>query len=211
MFIGAEDEGSEIDSRVFCSAAYTQSSGFMMVFLSQVCCRSSDSISVADRGSSECECVCVRAHMWMFGGNRAEFSIHFKKFIYFCMAVVGLCCHTQAFSSCAQWGLLSGYSVRASHLQELLLLQSMRSQARGLLQLRVMGLVALWQVGSSWIGDQTLSPALAGRFLTTEPPRKPCIHSYVCCWLKWHWSVNQVKDFENFLQLLILFLHEIVI
>lgn len=34
MFIGAEDGGSEIDSRVFCSAAYTQSSGFMMVFLS---------------------------------------------------------------------------------------------------------------------------------------------------------------------------------
>lgn len=34
MFIGAEDGGRETDSRVFCSAAYTQRPGFMMVFLS---------------------------------------------------------------------------------------------------------------------------------------------------------------------------------
>lgn len=32
MFVGAEDGGREMDSRIFCS--YTQSPGFRMVFLS---------------------------------------------------------------------------------------------------------------------------------------------------------------------------------
>ena len=49
-------------------------------------------------------CVCVRAgvraRMCMFGGDRAEFYIHLKIFYLF-MAVMGLCCHTQDFSSCA--------------------------------------------------------------------------------------------------------------
>ena len=35
------------------------------------------------------------------------------------------------------------------------------------------GLVALRHVGSSRIRDQTRSPALTGRFFTTEPPGKP--------------------------------------
>jgi len=34
-----------------------------------------------------------------------------------------------------------------------------------------MGLVAPWLVGSSWTRD--VSPALAGKFFTTEPPGKP--------------------------------------
>ena len=34
------------------------------------------------------------------------------------------------------------------------------------------GLTASQHVESSWIRDQTMSPALAGRFFTTEPPRK---------------------------------------
>ena len=50
-----------------------------------MCGRSSDSISVADRGSCECVCVCVcvcvragvHAVVCMFGGDRAEFYIHF--------------------------------------------------------------------------------------------------------------------------------------
>ena len=35
------------------------------------------------------------------------------------------------------------------------------------------GLVALQHVGSSWTRDEPQSPALAGRFFTTEPPGKP--------------------------------------
>ena len=50
---------------------------------------------------SVCVCVCMRAHMYMFGGDRAEFYIHFLKFIYVFMAVRVLRCLTQAFSSCA--------------------------------------------------------------------------------------------------------------
>ena len=34
----------------------------------------------------------------------------------------------------------------------------------------VPGLAAPWHVGSSWIRDQTLSPVVAGRFFTSEPP-----------------------------------------
>ena len=36
-----------------------------------------------------------------------------------------------------------------------------------------MGLVALWQVGSSWIRMESVSPTLAGGFFSTEPLGKP--------------------------------------
>lgn len=51
--LGAEGGGREKSSRVFCSAAYTQSPGLMMVFLSQVC--------VTGVHVHVCVCVCVRA------------------------------------------------------------------------------------------------------------------------------------------------------
>ena len=38
-----------------------------------------------------------------------------------------------------------------------------------------MGLVALRHVGSSGAGLKPVSPALAGGFLTTVPPGKPCL------------------------------------
>ena len=44
-----------------------------------------------------------------------------------------------------------------------------RAQAQ---RLWCMGLVALWQVGSSGPGLEPVSPALAGGFLTTVPPGK---------------------------------------
>ena len=37
-----------------------------------------------------------------------------------------------------------------------------------------MGLVAPWPVGSSGPGIEPVSPALTGRFFTTEPPGMPC-------------------------------------
>ena len=40
------------------------------------------------------------------------------------------------------------------------------------LSLRQAGLAALWHVGSYFPKDQTVSPALGGRFLTTGPPGK---------------------------------------
>ena len=44
-----------------------------------------------------------------------------------------------------------------------------------------MGLAALWHVGSSWTRDCTVSPALAGRFFTTEPPGKTPHCSFDLC------------------------------
>ena len=42
--------------------------------------------------------------------------------------------------------------------------------ARGLQSTSLVGLVALQHVGSSWTQDQTASPALEGRVLSTVPP-----------------------------------------
>ena len=71
------------------------------------------------------------------------------------------------FSCCGAWAL--GYSgFRSCSLwPQWLLLSGSRAQAQWLW---CVGLVALWHVGS---GIEPLSPALAGRFFTTEWPRKP--------------------------------------
>ena len=53
----------------------------------------------------------------------------------------------------------------------------------------VHGLIAPWHVGSSRTRDHPMSPSLAGRFFTTESPRKPLnlffffINSLI--WLWW--------------------------
>ena len=54
------------------------------------------------------------------------------------------------------------------------------------LWLLCLGLVALWPVESSPTRDQTCDSALAGRFLTTGPPRK----SYPCIFLRKKLSVT---------------------
>ena len=40
-----------------------------------------------------------------------------------------------------------------------------------------MGLAASWHVGSTWIRDWPMSPALVSGFFTTEPPGKPDIEN----------------------------------
>ena len=90
---------------------------------------------------------------------------------------------------CGEWGLLSSYGAWASYCRGFsccgplapgqvgfssctMWVQGSRAQAQ-LLQL--MGLVALQHVGISvpWPGIEPVSPALAGRLFTTEPPGRP--------------------------------------
>ena len=75
-----------------------------------------------------------------------------------------LCC-TCAFSRSSEQGLLSLLYMDFS-LQWFLLLQFSDSRAQSQYLWR-MGLVTLKHVGSSWTKDWTMSPALAGRFLST--------------------------------------------
>ena len=107
-----------------------------------------------------------------------------NKFILFILflAVLGLRCCVQAFSSCGKRGLLF---VAVCGLQQLWCMGSVvvwlagsRAQAQ---QLWHMGFVALWHVGSSWTRDRTMSPALAGGFLTTAPTGKSPHHILIIC------------------------------
>ena len=80
-------------------------------------------------------------------------------------------------SSCGERGLPSTCSVRVPHSGGLLWstgsgLMDFSSCSTWILE-RSCGLVALRHAGSSWMRDQTHVRASAGRFLTTEPPRKP--------------------------------------
>ena len=53
------------------------------------------------------------------------------------------------------------------------------SSVHGILQARILVWVAMpSSMGSSWPRDQTMSPALAGGFFTTEPPGKPYFWDY---------------------------------
>ena len=62
-------------------------------------------------------------------------------------------------------------------LRWLLLLWSMGSRVCGLQQLQHTGLAAPWHVGSSQIKEWTISPSLAGKFFTTEPPGKSLLNA----------------------------------
>ena len=68
------------------------------------------------------------------------------------MAVLGLCCCAQVFSSFSEWGLLSSCSVRTSQCGGS---SYYRAKLLGLQELWHMGLVAPQHVESSQIGDQT--------------------------------------------------------
>ena len=68
----------------------------------------------------------------------------------------GFHCSTWA-CSCDSWALEPCRSVAVAH-----------------------GLVALQHVVSPWTRDWTVSPALAGGFLTTGPPEKPLFLSFIC-------------------------------
>ena len=120
----------------------------------------------------------------------AFFFFLFYSFIYLFLAALGLHCCTQAFSSCSEQGLLF-IAVRRLLIEVASLVVEHGLQACGLQQLWHMGsaVVArgLQSAGSEIMAhglscsaacgiflDQglNLSPALAGRFLTTAPPGK---------------------------------------
>ena len=103
-------------------------------------------------------------------GGMIWVNISFKKnFMYLFWTALGPYCRKQAFSGCRNWGLL-----QLRHLASCCDGSSWGAHGGAQAQwLWCTGLVAPWPVGSSWIRDQTLSLALAGRFFTTEPPGKP--------------------------------------
>ena len=88
------------------------------------------------------------------------------------MAVLGLCFCARAFSSCCKWGplfiavrrpLTIAASLVAEHRFQMRRLSNCGSQAH-LLR-------GMWDLPGP--GLEPVSPALAGRFSTTEPPGKP--------------------------------------
>ena len=94
-----------------------------------------------------------------------------------------LCC-APAFSSCGEWvGATLRCGARAPHRGGLSRCRAWASGARASVvvaqgstaqtqQLWPTGLVAPRHVGSSRTRDRTMTPSLAGRFLTTVPPGK---------------------------------------
>ena len=96
--------------------------------------------------------------------------------IYLFMAMLGLCCCVQAFSSCGEWGLLfvAVASVVAEHGLQARGLSSCGSRA---LEHRLSSCGARAQLLHRMSdlpgpGLEPVSPALAGGFLTTAPPAK---------------------------------------
>ena len=91
------------------------------------------------------------------------------------MAALHLRCGTWAFSSCCQWGLFSSCGVWDSLCG---CFSCCRAQALGCVgfsrcsaqaqQLWCTGLIVQSHVGSSWARIKLVSPALAGRFPTTD-------------------------------------------
>ena len=88
------------------------------------------------------------------------------------MAVLGLCFCARAFSSCGKWGplfiavrgpLTIAASLVAEHRLQMCRLSNCGSWAQ-----RLRG---MWDLPR--LGLEPMSPALAGRFLTTAPPGKP--------------------------------------
>ena len=115
-----------------------------------------------------------------FRGPRLGFQhvFFYLRCIYLFLAVLGLRCRVMAFSCCSKYGLLlfvlGGFSLQWLLFSVVELgLQGTRASV-----VEVMGLVALWHVGSSWSRDWTCVPTLAGRPPTTGPPGKPSTHLF---------------------------------
>ena len=97
-------------------------------------------------------------------------------------AAVGLCCCTRAFSSCSKLGYSSLQCLGLS-LQRLLLLgskgSSLRASAVAVLRLSCSAVCVVLVPGP---GTETVSPALAGGFLTSRPAEKSgCTHLILQC------------------------------
>ena len=88
------------------------------------------------------------------------------------MAVLGLRFCARAFSSCGKWGSLF-IAVRGPLTIAASLVAEHRLQTRRLSSCgsRAQLLRGMWDLPRP--GLETVSPALAGRFSTTEPPGKP--------------------------------------
>ena len=108
-------------------------------------------------------------------------SFFFFFFIYLCLAVLGPRCYARAFSSCGERGLLfvavRWLLIAVGSLAALVV--EHRLQARGLQQVAcrlsscgawAQLLRGMWDLPGP--GLKPVSPALAGRFLTTAPPGK---------------------------------------
>ena len=119
-----------------------------------------------------------------------------NKFIYLFLAALGLHCCAWAFSSCGEWGLLFvavhgllivvaslvvEHGLQAHRLQQLWHAVSV-VVAHGLKLLR-----GMWDLPGP--GHEPLSPALAGRILTTAPPGKSQERYF-----RTEYSVHQGKD-----------------
>ena len=105
-------------------------------------------------------------------------------YIYVFLTVLGLSCSSRALSSCSEWGPLSSCrllntvaSLVVEHgLWGMHCFSICSTQAQ---QLCYMGLVAPGHVESSQTRDQTVSSALAVRFLTTGPPGKSYLTAFL--------------------------------
>ena len=92
---------------------------------------------------------------------------------FFFLAALGHCCCVQAFSSCSKWGLLFAVMLRLLILVASLVASTGSRHAGSVVAAH--GLSCL--VHSMWNlprpGTESVSPTLAGGFLTTGPPGKP--------------------------------------
>ena len=88
------------------------------------------------------------------------------------LAVLSLCCHMQAFSSCGEGRLHSSCSVRASHCSDF---SCSETQVLGQSDCSSFGTKTylfhgIWYLPGT--GIEPMSPGLPGRFLTSRPPGK---------------------------------------
>ena len=115
--------------------------------------------------------------------NQAFLS--FLKSIYLFLAVLGLCCHTWAFSSYGEWGLLSTCDAWASHCSGFSCWEAWALGCAGFSTWNTWALdrgsfnsygpwasllQSMWDLPGP--GIKPVSPTLAGGFLTTGPPGK---------------------------------------
>ena len=98
-------------------------------------------------------------------------------FLYLFLAVLGLCCCAQVFSSCGKWGPLF-IAVRGPLTIMASLVAEHRLQTRRLSNCgsRAQSLRGMWDLPRP--GLEPVSPALAGRLSTTAPPGKPNSYFY---------------------------------
>ena len=130
----------------------------------------------------------IKQTLFMFLCNKFSiiiFYCFFNKFIYLFMAALGLRCCPRAFSSCREWGLLF-VAVCGLLIAVASLITEHGLQARGLSSCglraperrlsscgtRAQLFCGMWDPPGP--GLKPVSPELAGGFLSTVPPGKPC-------------------------------------